>query len=73
MLSNVIDWSKYGRVPAREQQEIQISYREEAGRIVCMASFPIDRLHEVFDRLKAQRDFWRRASLDAEGGGNDVA
>jgi len=56
-----IDWSKYGRAPVRDQQEIHISHREEAGRIVCTASFPIDRLDEVVDRLKAQRDFWAKS------------
>jgi hypothetical protein len=49
--------SKYGRLPA--SQEIESSYREEAGRIVCTASFLIDPLDEVIEKMKAQRDFWK--------------
>lgn len=60
-MSDVIDWSQYGRPKKRELQEIEIAYREEGGRIVCTASFPIDRLDELFDRLKAQRDFWAKS------------
>lgn len=58
-MSDVIDWSRYGRMPKRERVEIEVSYREEGGRIICTASFPLDRADEVLARLKAQREFWR--------------
>lgn len=57
-MSQVIDWSRYGRIPARTMPEIDLSFRDVDGRIICSASFPVDRLDEVITRLKAQRDFW---------------
>ncbi|WP_175803705.1 hypothetical protein [Burkholderia ambifaria] len=53
-----IDWSKYGRIQNREQADVEITFRDVAGRIICGTSFPVDRMDEVIDRLKAQRDFW---------------
>ncbi|KVC77153.1 hypothetical protein WI76_17535 [Burkholderia ubonensis] len=58
MSHDVIDWSKYGRIRKQEMPDVEISFRDVDGRIICCASFPVDRLDEVIDRLRAQRDFW---------------
>ncbi|AIO75302.1 hypothetical protein [Burkholderia multivorans] len=54
-----IDWSKYGRIPkVLKKPDVEISFRDVDGRIICSALFPVDRLDEVIDKLRAQRDFW---------------
>ncbi|KVG05423.1 hypothetical protein WJ24_27765 [Burkholderia vietnamiensis] len=56
---NDIDWSKYGRVQRQQKKpDVEISFRDVDGRIICCAWFPIDRLDEVIDKLRTQRDFW---------------
>lgn len=57
-MSQVIDWSKYGR-SKRVVPEIEIAYRDAERAIICDVSFPMDRLDEVIEKLKAQRDHWK--------------
>lgn len=57
-MSQIIDWSRYGRVK-RIVPEFEISYRDLGHVIICDASFPMDRLDEVIEKLRAQRDYWK--------------
>ena len=57
-MSQVIDWSRYGR-SKRIVPEVEISYRDLSHVIICDASFPMDRLDEVIEKLRAQRDYWK--------------
>lgn len=59
-MSQVIDWSKYGR-SKREKPQVEITYQgNEAGTgTVVTAVFPLEHLDYVIERLRAQRDYWK--------------
>ncbi|WP_257803308.1 hypothetical protein [Burkholderia glumae] len=59
-MSNVIDWSKYGRGKKRQQPEIQLEYRRDGDRIVCTATFPIDRLDDLKSMIDRQIEYWEK-------------
>ncbi|MEK6346395.1 MAG: hypothetical protein V4764_02885 [Burkholderia sp.] len=61
-MSNVIDWTKYGRAPRREQPEITITYHgaeHDGKRIWCTATFPLERADDVKALIDQQIEFWK--------------
>lgn len=59
-MSNVIDWSKYGRFPKREQMEIEIVYSGDGQRVWCVAKFPIERYDLAKEMIERQIQYWER-------------
>ncbi|MFL9918816.1 hypothetical protein PQR75_26230 [Paraburkholderia fungorum] len=58
-MSNVIDWSKYGRGKKPEKPSYEITYHGDGERIWCTAMFPIERFDKVQDQIKTQIDYWK--------------
>jgi len=59
-MSTVIDWSKCGRTKPK-RNVCEVTYREH-GRVI--ADFHLEHLDEVYERLKKQRDYWKRTGND---------
>lgn len=53
-----IDWSKYGRTLPRRMPDIQINYQQRAGRIFCVAEFPVEQHEQVAQQIARQAAFW---------------
>ncbi|PRE27336.1 hypothetical protein C6P72_07810 [Burkholderia gladioli] len=50
-MSNVIDWSKYGRKKKRHELDTSVTYRRQ---IICTASFPVGKFEAVKAMIEAQ-------------------
>ncbi|MDN7825129.1 hypothetical protein QZN01_20975 [Burkholderia cenocepacia] len=59
-MSNVIDWSKYGRGPKRIQMEIEIVYSGDGQQVWCVAKFPIERYDVAKEMIERQIQYWER-------------
>lgn len=61
-MSNVIDWSKYGRGPKRETPKWKVTYSGNATKdgITVTAIFPLECFDEVAKSIKEQIEFWKR-------------
>ncbi|WP_369053114.1 hypothetical protein [Burkholderia gladioli] len=66
-MSNVIDWSKYGRAPApsRARPDITLEYHGDGARTWCTATFPIEQFATVKSMVDRQIEFWKQGENDA--------